>query len=157
MGNNPYRGTEVPVAKSKESIEKLLRGHGVSATRFTSLPAMAVLEFVTQKQVNGRPLNIPYRFEFTPELSVDSSTRAINAAERQVWRVVYWWLKGKFEAIDFGLIEQETEFLPYMLIQGDSGQVNTVSKMLGERLAGRLGADSDPFGGLKVLPAPEGK
>ena len=34
---------------------------------------------------------------------------------KQILRALYWFLKAKIEAIQFGLVELEQEFLPYLL------------------------------------------
>jgi hypothetical protein len=34
--------------------------------------------------------------------------------ERQIWRLVYWWLKAQFEAAEAGLVSLEEAFLPWM-------------------------------------------
>ena len=120
--------------------------------RFTSFPAYAWLEFVR----GGPDELIPYRIAITPKHTHGKdATAAWDQAERQVWRVAYWWLKSKLEAVAFGLVEFEEDFLPYMLLANEQGQPITVAHALFDRLAGRIALHDDPFGGLR--PAlPEG-
>lgn len=147
-----YEDTEVAAAKSKEKIEALLKKHDVVAIRFTSYPAFAELAFVHKKE-NAL---IPYRVIVTPKLKKLSRSidEELNRAERQVWRVAYWWLKSKFEAVDFGLVEFEQELLPYMLVSDNKGKSRTVAEVLFERLGTAIASPDDPFGGLRpALPS----
>lgn len=125
----PYRYTEVKVSASQEAIRKLLVKYDVEATRFTFAGELAVVEFVRHNQ--------PYRIT-AKGLGID------NQSDRQIWRVLYFWLKSKMEAIDFGLMEFETEFLPYAVIS-DGRRSATVADAVRPRLeAGTLDPD-DPF------------
>ena len=150
----PYEDTAVTVDKSQSQIRKLLRDFDVEAVRFTSFPAFAQLEFV--RKVEGGQLT-PFRITIKPKITGTGYTMAaLDKAEKQIWRLAYWWLKAKVEAVKFGLVEFEQDFLPYMLIGGESGPPVTVATVFFERLAGRLALQDDPFGGLR--PAlPEGR
>ncbi len=152
----PYESSPVSTDRSQAQIRKLLGAQGVVTTRFTSFPSYALLEFV--KESKGQIT--PFRITIKPK--VDSRSRSpakeLDRAERQVWRVCYWWLKSKLEAIEFGLVEFEQEFLPYMLIADSQGRDEVVAKVFFERLAGQIGpGPGDPFGGLRpaLLPPNE--
>ncbi len=146
-----YEGTAVAVERSEEQIKKLLRKFSVQAMRFTSYPSYATLEFV-RKDKEGKLVS--YRIRVIPKVAkyARNPPRELDQAERQVWRVVYWWLKSKIEAIDFGLVEFEDDFLPYLLLTNDTGGTGTVAEMLKPRLQG-LAQGADLFGGLqRALP-----
>ena len=147
----PYEDTAVAVSKSQEQIRKLLTKLNVVATRFTSLPSEGIIEFVRK---SDDATTIPYRITIRPKINPEyASVSQWDRAERQVWRVAYWWLKAKLEAIDFGLREFEHEFLPDMMVVNSRGQQSTVASRVFERVANRLGpSGDDPFGGMKVLP-----
>ena len=149
----PYEQTPVSVGKSQEQIAKLLGKFKVKGHRFTSLPSEGTLEFV--REVDEKQ-HIPYRITVRPKINpAYISTSQWDRAERQVWRVCYCWLKAKLEAIDFGLVEFEQDFLPYMLVADGQGRQTTVDALIFERLANRLSpSKDDPFGGMKVLPPP---
>ncbi len=149
MKKTAYDNTQVPTSRSKEQIEQLLKKFNVEATRFTSLPSYATMEFV--RKVGDK--RMPYRIMVKPKIEKGLS---IDRAERQVWRVAYWWLKSKLEAIEFGLVEFEQDFLPYMLVAADDRTV-TVSEALFSRLSGAASLPGDPFGGIiPVLPVGRG-
>ena len=133
----PYRYTQVRVSASQESIRGLLAKHDTEATRFTFSGELAVVEFIRQNQ--------PYRIT-AKGLGID------NQSDRQIWRVLYFWLKSKMEAIDFGLMEFETEFLPYAVIS-DGRKSTTIANAVRPRLeAGTLDID-DPFRLLLTMEA----
>ena len=44
-----------------------------------------------------------------------------DTGERQAMRMLYWWSKHKLEAIEFGVSDFETEWLPYQLVSGRDG------------------------------------
>ena len=149
MASKAYSDTTVASNKSKEQIERLLKSHNVKAIRFTSLPSFALLEFVYQPKVDAQ---IPYRVTIKPQISGDFSRKPekeLDRAERQVWRVAYWWLKSKFEAIDFGLVEFQQEFLPYMLLGNGQGESDTVSQLFAKSLAGYVTTGNEVFSGLR--------
>jgi len=116
----PYRGTQVPVGRSQEYITKLLRKHDVGITRFTSAGMHVAIEFIRREQ--------PYRITAT-SLGLD------DKSERQIWRIIFFWLKAKLTVLDFNIGEFETEFLPYALIT-DSGKSATVDEAIRPRLLG---------------------
>ena len=145
----PYEDTRVAVEKSQTEIRKMLTGFDVLVCRFTSFPSHALLEFVRESE--GQ--QTPYRVTITPKVKGEPTPTSWGRAERQVWRVAYWWLKSKLEAIEFGLVEFEEEMLPYMLIAAEGERAEPVAKVFFQRLAGRLSLKDDPFGGLQpALP-----
>jgi len=133
----PYRYTQVRVSASQESIRGLLAKHDTEATRFTFSGEIAVVEFVRGKQ--------PYRVTANG-LGID------NQSDRQIWRVLYFWLKSKMEAIDFGLMEFETEFLPYAVIS-DGRKSTTIADAVRPRLEAGALDPNDPFKRLLTLEA----
>lgn len=142
----PYEDTNVSVSNSQGQITRLLRKHSITAIRFTSFIAYDVLECTRD--------NLAFRMEVHPKLKQQVTSRQIEQAQRQAWRAMYWYMKAKLEAVEFGIHEFNTEFLPHMMLTDAQGQSNTVSSMLFAHLEGRLAQSSDPFGGLRVLPPP---
>ena len=154
MTRTAYADTNVAVWRSQEQIRNLLSKLNVVGVRSTFFSGVGMLEFVRNTKGGTR---LPYRIVVTPKVNKDTQNpvKELDRAERQVWRVVYWWLKAKVEALDFGLVEFEQEFLPYMMLQDRQGHESTVAQAFFESMAGRLAAGNDPFAGLR--PAlPEG-
>ncbi len=152
MPRDPYGDTEVPVERSQQDIKNLLQANGVKASRFTYYQTSALVEFV---------LPGPNKEELSYRIAVDTkrlpppkkpTQHYLDQRVRQMWRMLYWWLKAKFEAIQFGLVEKETEFLPFMMVRGERGQATTMAGLVMPRIAAGLSDPSDPFGGIMPLP-----
>ncbi len=115
MSLRSYANTQVSVGKSRESIDKLLEKIGAVGFRWSSEinknreTLEALLEF------DGKKLGFRLTVDYEDERE-----------RRQMMRALYWYLKAKVEAIEFGLVDLEREFLPYLLTS--SGQ--TVAEML---------------------------
>ena len=151
MASSPYANTGILVERSQEGIRKLLTAHGATATRFTYLATGALVEFViAQKDAPSTP----YRIQVDTKrikarvLGGPVVTQA-DRRQRQIWRVLYWWLKAKFEAVDFGLVEREEELLPWMLVQGRDGQETTVAQFILPAMKNALPNSQSPFGGIR--------
>jgi hypothetical protein len=155
MTKPAYEETSVSVDRSQQQIRTLLKKFNVQAIRFTSYPSYAILEFV--RQVSDKEF-LPYRITVKPKVRdwARNTAGELDRAERQVWRVVYWWLKAKVEAIEFGLVEFEQDFLPYMILATPDGE-DTVAHLLFERLAGHTSLPDDPFKGLRPKQITQGK
>ena len=121
-----YRSTTVPVHESQSDVRGLLRArkatgmqiseswvedHSIADVRF-GMPGEAggfyayrirVRVVVTEADLARRP----HQRTQTPK-EVEAQK------ERQIWRLVYWWLKAQFEAADAGLVSLEEAFLPWM-------------------------------------------
>jgi hypothetical protein len=105
MSLSSYANTSVTPARSKEQIEELLIKVGAVGFRWssrTTLPGEEILE--AGLEWNGR--EVAFRLTVTYE---DDRER------KQRLRALYWYLKAKVEAIMFGLVDLEREFLPYLL------------------------------------------
>lgn len=125
-----YRQTQVSPYKSQEYIERLLRKHGVDGVRWTSLTGEASLEFRLPRGDSSIGFHVGIEY-------IHESSRA------QYMRALYWYIKAKLEAIEFGLVDFEKEFLPFLII----GPNRTVGDEVVERLAqGTIGC------GVPLLP-----
>lgn len=123
-----YANTQVAPGKSKQQIEDLLVRLGAVGFRWISrIGSDEVLE--AGLEWNGREL--AFRLSVTFE---DERQR------KQRLRALYWYLKAKVEAIEFGLVDLEQEFLPALITS--SGE--TVFEHLG-------GAN------MQLLGLPEGR
>ena len=107
MSLKSYKTTTVSVGKSREAIDKLLEKIGAVGFRWSSElnkhreTLEALLEF------DGKKLGFRLTVDYEDERE-----------RRQMMRALYWYLKAKVEAIEFGLVDLEREFLPYLLTPG---------------------------------------
>lgn len=107
-----YAHTSVGAGRTKEQIESLLKKVGAVGFRWDSeLPEMRASEnacgfeqLSAMIRWHGRNLAFRLRIEYVEERQ-----------QRQNLRALYWYLKAKIEAIEFGIVDLEQEFMPYML------------------------------------------
>lgn len=109
---NSYANTSVSAGRTKEQIEALLQKVGAVGFQWLS--------------------NLPYTLDGERIGGFDQLTAAIcwhdrqqafqlrvewddERRQRQNLRALYWYLKAKIEAIQFGIVDLEREFLPYLL------------------------------------------
>ncbi len=113
-----YEGTEVPVYRSRDQIEELLMKVGARGFRWGRLVGERE-ELEAMIAIDGRSLAF--------RLSVNYTT---DKEHRQRMRALYWYLKAKIEAILFGLVDLEQEFLPYLLVKGNQTVFQSVHEHL---------------------------
>ena len=132
-----YAHTSVGAGRTKEQIETLLKKVGAVGFRWDSgLPVLRDSENACGYEQlsalihwHGRKLAFQLRIEYIDDRQ-----------QRQNLRALYWYLKAKIEAIQFGIVDLEQEFLPYML--APSGR--TVYDELGGSSFRLLSAPTDP-------------
>ena len=131
-----YANTSVGAGRTKEQIELLLHKVGAVGFRWDSgLPygeefnggADGFEQLSAIIRWHGRKLAFRLRIQY-----------ATDRQQRQNLRALYWYLKAKIEAIEFGIVDLEQEFMPYMLAPS------------GQTLYDELGGSE-----LKLLSAPE--
>ncbi len=115
MSLRSYKATQVSVAKSRESIDRLLEKIGVVGFRWSSEINKSRETLEALLEFDGKRLGFKLTVDYEDERE-----------RKQMMRALYWYLKAKVEAIEFGLVDLEREFLPYLLTS--SGQ--TVAEML---------------------------
>lgn len=124
-----YANTVVSVSKTQEKIRKLLRENNVIAIRFTDVVEKILLEFNYPIKDNPNAC-FGVRIEINlPELD---NAKKEEQSRRQYYRALYWILKAKFEAINFGLVEFGKEFLGNLLYRLPNGISKTTSELLAE-------------------------
>lgn len=101
MKHTPYEKTAVPVGRTQEAIRKMLVGFGVERVAFGE-------EFGERASIG---------VEFVNDDTLVRVTCVVDDGDdpRRVWRVVYWSLKSRFEAIDAGLEVFEQAFLAHVV------------------------------------------
>ena len=105
-----------------------------------------MLEFFKPvKLSDGVGGTIPIRI-IIPNIPDDESRK------RQAYRIFYWYLKTKFEAIDTGLIEFEQEFMPHIAL-GKGGKISNMWHQFKKTMLPRIisGEVSD----IKMLEPPK--
>lgn len=123
-----YASTNVAPGKTKEQIEELLIRVGAVGFRWVSrIGSDEVLEAGLMWKDRELAFRLSVSFEDEQE-------------RKQKLRALYWYLKAKVEAIEFGLVDLEQEFLPSLLTSS------------GETVYEHLGGEN-----MKLLALPEGR
>lgn len=146
MSGHAYSGTSVPVEKSQAEIRASLRAYGADHFAFSESPGYAEVGFT------HAGLAVRMRVAITPmpadEAAALARKRRVSAAslmtlelaERRVWRILYWLLKTRMEAIDAGVETFAEAFLAH-IVHPDSGHT-VYETMVGSGAMRQLGAGS---------------
>ena len=147
---DPYAATSVPAIKSQETIRTMLRTRGVTGLQTTetwgSTPAL-VLRFGMPRKEGGylavrilvpvppAPTTRMYR-GYTETTDENWRAQWTEQKERQLWRVLWWWLKTNFEAADVGLVRIEEALFPWLELPDGSTIMEQAHGQLEKLLAG---------------------
>jgi hypothetical protein len=146
----PYADTEVPYERTKAEIEILLKSYGVKGIRWTSLEGQDdVLEFIIEATLQGvkKQLGIAVK---PPHIFIQKKlprqglvqTENIN----QEYRLLFYWIKSKIEAVVWGMSTVEREFLSEILLKLPDGSQSNVGAVV-TNLMGKDTLQSLPFYG----------
>ncbi len=164
-GVKAYQNTSVNWARSQAQIMQYLeKQQGIKDVRFTNISwetaegggmvmkedtYAIMIEFVRLTTLDGDVSGkVPVRIIIPNVPSGDDKKR------NQVYRLFFWYLKSKFEAVETGLVDFEQEFLPHLMIKDKSGFVGTVWEMLKDPYKKLIGEGETDL--LKALPEPKG-
>lgn len=131
-GLDAYRSTKVAVHESQADVRELLRRRRATGLQISEYwqedQAVADVRFgmpapeggfyayrIRVRTPDPGPLEKVDQYSHKPRAATTQELRDHQAgAERQIWRLVYWWLKAQFEAAEAGLVSLEEAFLPWM-------------------------------------------
>lgn len=113
----PYKGTAIGRAKTYGEIIGLLEGHGIKDYQFTKFQGVDILAFPLK--IKRKDMELTFFVKLTvPRLCYNKSIgRGYNAKktktylENESWRIFWWHLKSKLEAIEFGISDEVKEFM----------------------------------------------
>jgi hypothetical protein len=117
---SPYEGTKVSYLKTQGEIAALLDKQAIQDTRFATLGSkkQIVLEFVRlTKFDNGGQGTVGVQI-IVP--NVDDKNRD------QKYRMLFYWLKTKLEAVQFGVTSFMQEFFAHLVIVDSQGNMATM-------------------------------
>jgi hypothetical protein len=130
-----YRTTTVPVHESQSEVRELLRRRAATGMQISEawsgdesfadlrfgMPASAGGFYAYRIRVRVPTIDQVIDQARKAKVKLPTEREARGRGERQIWRLVYWWLKAQFEAADAGLVSLEEAFLPWMeLPNGDT-------------------------------------
>ncbi len=131
-------GTSVPVERSKQQIEAMLKKYGATQTMFAedSQAGQVVIQFVANQRSVRFRLTLPDKNseQYTEQRYYRGRTVLVASYDadcRQKWRALWLCIKGKFEAVENGISIFEDEFLANIVIGGRT----TVSDIVRPKIA----------------------
>lgn len=139
----PYGNTKVHFMKTQGEIMALLDKHGIGDSRFTRMKEkqLLVLEFTKRGDVQGAERTVAVRLT-VPGITDDNT--------HQMHRALFYYLKSKFESLQFGFVEFVQEFFPHLVLVDAQGHSSTIYEQLGPQYMQAL--VSGKAGELKMLP-----
>jgi hypothetical protein len=136
-----YENTAVQVSKSQDGIRKLILSNGGSAVAFISQPPFEGFE--AQVLIDAKTYHIRIKAECKPLEKKRRRTRwgtapkdPVDAEARRVWRVLFYHLKGVYEASRTGVMEFRELMLPYMVTKDNRTIAERILPTLDAALAG---------------------
>src|SRR5687768_2140578 len=147
MSRTYASGSEVPVARSRQHLEQLLRAHGAEGFAYGWTAGNDRVEFVWKGQRVRFTLPRPSRdvFALTPsglQRTEKAIQSAIDAEDRRRWRALLLVVRAKIEAVESGISIFEEEFLAFIVMPNE--------QTVGEILVPRI---TDGTISRKLLPA----
>lgn len=114
----PYHKTAVAKGKTYGDIIGLLELHGIKDYQWTKFQGTDMLAFPVK--FTYRDMERSFIVKLTvPRLMYPMPTRKGRGAptkltylENESWRVFWWYLKSKLEAIEYGISDEFREFMP---------------------------------------------
>ncbi len=142
-----YKKTSVHWGKSQADIGKLLNKYGVLDTRFTFLQSRneLICEFNYPTVIEEKEICAGVRI-LLPVPNIQNSEQAKN----QIHRALFYYLKSKFEALSFGLVEFMQEFMPHLIVTDKQGNSRTLYQIIGPQY--NKGLLTGQQGEIKMLP-----
>jgi len=126
----PYLGTKISPEITQAKIIQMLNEFGVKGQRWTSEEGKPpCLEFLLTVEVNGLEKRFGVRIN-VPQIMIKKRVKfqgIINTVDEAVsMRLLFWFLKGKLEAIRFGIEDSFNCFFSQaiMAIADDAGNIS---------------------------------
>ncbi len=139
----PYANTGVSVEKSKEDINNLLRKYSIHGASWTELWDEGVIEvrfpieFEFKGIRKGTMVSLrPPMFESTHR-SYDKKygSQMVKAPDLKAgMRCLYFYVKTKLEAVQYGLTSIEKEFMSEIILKLPDGKEKSLGEVMTERI-----------------------
>lgn len=113
----PYKDTVVTKGKTYGEIVGMLEDHGITDYIWAKLKGTDVLAFPLTIQYGDHDVSfkvkmtVPRLMYMLPVGKGRNAPKKLTYLENQSWRIFWWYLKSKLEAIEFGISDEIKEFL----------------------------------------------
>ena len=117
-----YYGSKVPIYKTQDAIRSILQKFNLQGIRFTEYQNIGIIEFILLKEQK----ELMFRFKYNlPEK---------ESLKMQVYRALFFYLKNRFMAIEFGISTVEKEFMQELVLKLPDGTTSTMKDIIGDRV-----------------------
>lgn len=130
-----YQHSSSPVSKSQEDIRRILAKYGADGVQFAEDWKKMILYVRFVYTINGIPYTVLFKVPI-PQAERETATGRIKAEsqirknqeqhERGIWRAVFWAIKSRMEAVEFGIETFQEAFLSHFEIPGTDKQIGDV-------------------------------
>lgn len=142
-----FSNTKSGVFATQSDLESLLAKRGINASRWSHFneaakePGIIRFEFSWKppRDINGperQPLGFRIDVEYKGELGPQGGQR--GTTREQAARALYWHVKNLFDAIDFGIVDLEQAFMPYLMLPDGQTAYERLSPQLAALKAGEM-------------------
>ncbi len=113
----PYKTTKIDRNRTYLEIIKLLETHGISDYQWTRYQGMDRLAFpikIERQDVDQGfmvKLTVPRLMYNKRKTGGAYAKKTMTYLEKESWRIFWWYLKSKLEAIEFGISDTVREFM----------------------------------------------
>ena len=138
MNKIPYADTSVPASQSRADIDSLLKKIGVVAIQWTETPnsiqgkECPILQFAVVRVLRGMEQKFIVRLQ-APLLTISKGRgydRKFMPNLNASMRLLFWYVKTKAEAIEYGLEDFVEAFMPRILVSLPDGTTGTMAEAL---------------------------
>lgn len=132
----PYGDTKINWDRTRLQIEDLLRDYGAIGISWAAYRGTEYLQFIVEVEVQGfkKEIGIQINVPFITQLKGRwEKQRVYN--KNQSYRVLYWFVKSKLEAVAYGLNTIEREFLSQVLVPLPDNTTTTIGNVIEDYLA----------------------
>lgn len=122
-----YKQTQVNWGKSQAQICKLLEEQGIQDTRFSFLQSKneLICEFNYPTKFDNKEAVVGIRIIW-PMLQ----NRDLEKAKNQTHRALFYYLKSKFVALNYGVTEIIKEFMAHLVVLDKQGNSRTLYQII---------------------------
>jgi len=142
--NLPYKDTSIPRSKTYGDILGLLGGHDIQDYKFLRVGGNEVLSFPLRikrgdvTQTFEIKLSVP-KLMYPVKLGRGTyAKKTMTYLENVSWRVFWWHLKSKFEAIEYGISDEIREFMYNITYSLEDGEGNKREVVVGDEIIKNL-------------------
>ena len=138
----PYKGTHITRATTYGDIIGLLEGSGIKDYGFVKVDGVDVLGFSFTVEIGGLQrkigvrLTVPQLYYYKQRGRYGPRTKLY--LEKESWRVFWWYLKSKLEAVTYGIDDMVQIFASNIVLRLPDG---SEAGVLGDRLLEAVSQD----------------